>query len=136
MLCNLRTWIAKILQIGTRVGCVRVIFCLPSQVDAGLGPQDAPVSWPNDPLAYIEWYKALRSTADDPTGMYVIKKTKDIQQCSIITLKSIHQSCMLIPKFDDSIDWKSRWTSDNILDQASTFFLNNWRSSYAYQSIW
>lgn len=115
---------------------MRVIFCLPSQVDAGLGVQDAPAFWPLDPLAYIEWYKTQRSTADDSTGMYVIKKTKDIQQCSIITLKSIRQSCMLIPKFDDSIDWKSTWTADNILDQASIFFLNNWRSSYGYQTIW
>ena len=121
--------------LGTRVGHVQVIFQLPSHLDPGLGPQEVPASWPHTPLAYIEWYKPQSTIADDSTGMYIIKKTKDIQ-CSVVSLKSIRQSCMLLPKFDDSIDWKSTWTSDNILDNASTFFLNNWQSSYAYQTIW
>ena len=122
-------------SLGTRVGRVRVIFQLPSNLDAGLGLQEAPASWPRNHLAYIEWYRPQERIADDSTGMYVIKKTKDIQ-CSVVSLKSIRQSCMLIPKFDDSIDWQSTWTSANILDSASTFFLNNWQSSYAYQTIW
>lgn len=120
---------------GTRVGRVRVIFQLPQHIDAGSGPQVVPNAWPKDPLAYVEWYGVQRSLPDENTGMYVIKKTTE-SQYSIVTLTSIRQSCMLLPRFDDYVDWKSSWTSENVLDNASLFYLNNWQSSYAYQTIW
>ena len=124
-----------IFVLETRVGRVRVIFELPEHLDVGLGSQAAPNAWPKEPLVYVEWYGVPRSLPDENTGMYVIKKTTETQY-SIVTLTSIRQSCMLIPKFDDNRDWKSTWTSENILDNASSFYLNHWQSSYAYQTIW
>jgi hypothetical protein len=122
---------------GTRIGRTRVIFKLPSQLDSGIGLIDSPASWPKDPLAYIEWYKPLRSEPDKTTGMYVVGKTTGpTKQCSIIKVSAIRQSCMLIPKFDNNVDWKSSWTTENVLDEATSFYLNNWQSSYTYQTLW
>ena len=103
-------------------------------MDVGLGSQAAPNSSPKEPLAYVEWYGVPHSLPDENTGMYVIKRTTE-PQYSIVTFTSMRKSCMLIPKFDDNKDWKSTWTSENILDSA-LFYLNHWQSSYACQTIW
>jgi len=119
---------------GTRIGRVRVIFKLPDTVNAGVGWQDAPTYWPKTPLAYVEWYRPLRQQPDATTGMFVIKKTST-PTYSVIPIASIRQSCMLIPKFDPG--WgRLGWKKENVLDLASLFYLNNWQSSYAYQTLW
>lgn len=121
---------------GTRIARVRVIFKLPDTVDAGVGKQDAPTYWPKTPLAYVEWYKPLRRQSDATMGMFVVKKTST-PTYSIIPIGSIRQSCMLLPKFDPDDDWHGQgWKKENVLDLASIFYLNNWQSSYAYQTLW
>jgi len=115
---------------------VRVIFAFPEQVQSVLGLQKSPSWWPKEPLAYIEWYKALRSTADETTGMYIVKRTSQ-PEFAIIPISHIRQSCMLIPRFSDDFKRKTtNWTSTNVLDLAPYFYLNNWQSPYAYQTIW
>lgn len=99
-----------------------------------MGRQDAPTYWPKTPLAYVEWYRPLRQEPDAATGMFVVKKTST-PTYSIIPIASIRQSCMLIPKFDPG--WRRLgWKKENVLDLASLFYLNNWQSSYAYQTLW
>ena len=69
--------------------------------------------------------------------MYQIKKTKTSQGRSpgaIIPLNNIRQLCMLSPVFERQIP--KTWRSDNVLDLASNFFVNNWSSKYAYQTMW
>jgi len=55
-------------------------------------------------------------------------------QGAIIPLSSICQSCMLFPVFPTSVP--THWTPDNVLDEASSFYINNWLSKYSYQTIW
>ena len=75
--------------------------------------------------------------------MYRIKKVyltstnsmlKDKVQGSILPLTHIRQSCMLFPVFPSSVP--AHWKADNILDEASSFYVNNWLSKYSYQTIW
>ncbi|KAH9949770.1 hypothetical protein B0H21DRAFT_834001 [Amylocystis lapponica] len=47
---------------GTRIGRVRVIFKLPVSLGQGMG--QTPPNWLQKPLAYVEWYTNLKSTAD------------------------------------------------------------------------
>ena len=95
---------------------------------------EAPSVWPREHLAYVEWYQPLSANPDKVNGMYSIRRTQALQ-CSIISLRSIRQGCMLIPKFVD--EWRTRkWTTDNVLDSADSFLLNNFHSPYAYQTIW
>jgi hypothetical protein len=120
---------------GTRVGRVRVIFTLPEEVQSITGARPAPRNWPKEPLVYIEWYSKLEKAANSRNGMmYLIKKDNDKVQGTILRLSNIRQSCMLFPTFPSSVP--AHWKTDNILDSASSFYINNWLSKYSYQTIW
>ncbi|KAG1837054.1 hypothetical protein DFJ58DRAFT_734596 [Suillus subalutaceus] len=54
---------------GTRIGRLKVIFKLPSQVYGSVTP-----AWTKDPLAYVEWYAPLKPAAEDYHEMYLVKK--------------------------------------------------------------
>ena len=122
---------------------------LPAEVVTITGKQPAPRKWPQEPLVYIEWYSKLQKTANARHGlMYRIKKvTAPVSSTSssskeqipkvqgaIIPLSRIRQSCMLFPVFPASVP--THWTPDNVLDEADTFYINNWLSKYSYQTIW
>lgn len=128
---------------GTRIGRVKVIFTLPTILDTRLGPQEAPSIWPKTPLAYIEWYSKIPSTASKANGnMYHIKRIEPLTTIgparvpgTIIPISNIRQSCMLFPAFPKG-EISGDWKSDNILDKCPSFLINNWSSKYAYQTIW
>lgn len=130
-----------------RIGRIRVIFKLPTALSL-LTP--APISWPTEPLAYIEWYR-LSSRPGKYHNMYTVSKLAPIHisanfpsvvQGDIVSIKTIRQSCQLIPIISDhdhdssNTLHKSNWTSKNILDNCSSFLLNNWSSKYAYQTLY
>ncbi|RDB30888.1 hypothetical protein Hypma_004899 [Hypsizygus marmoreus] len=124
---------------GTQVGRVKVIFCLPSKLDYGLGPMDAPPQWPQGPLAYVEWFSKFKASPGNH-GMYSVKKTDSpgiLPLVSIVPLTSIRQSCMLIPQYSlrPAVEEQS-WTTDTVLDSASSFLVNNWQNMYAFQTIY
>jgi hypothetical protein len=103
--------------------------------EQGLG--SAPTFWPKTLLVYIEWYSQLKPVAEPTHNMYSIRKvfgTDGKPTGSIIDLASICQSCMLFPNFEAAVD--TSWTSDNVLDSCSSFFINNWHSTYSYKTIW
>ncbi|PPQ81799.1 hypothetical protein CVT26_010042 [Gymnopilus dilepis] len=126
---------------GTRIGRVKVIFSLPKKFDTFLGPRTLPPNWPNGPLAYVEWYSPLSRVAEARHGMmYRIKRPWQNQQSgrrpgTIIPLTNIRQSCMLFPAFPRE-GVPPEWTSENILDQTDTFYVNNWLSKYTYHTIY
>lgn len=75
--------------------------------------------------------------------MYKISRSYDTQgrqQGSIIPLSNIRQSCMLIPIFPKPRTPEAKnldnWTSDNVLDKATSFLINNFLDFYAFQTIW
>ncbi|PPQ73776.1 hypothetical protein CVT26_011510, partial [Gymnopilus dilepis] len=125
---------------GTKVGRVKVIFKLPNTLDTPLGPRPLPSTWPQGPLAYIEWYSPLPRNAEARHGtMYRIKRQSGNQQNrrpgSIVPLGNIRQSCMLFPAFPRE-GVPSDWTSQNVLDLADAFYVNKWSSKYAYHTIY
>ncbi|KAJ3753472.1 hypothetical protein EV360DRAFT_53426 [Lentinula raphanica] len=121
---------------GLRAARVRVIFCLPQKVLKRGFLVNAPSSWPQEPLAYVTWYTRFKSAPDKTTGMYYVEPaiaSNGIPQGAIIPLANIRQNCMLVPSLQV---WESSWTSDNILDKCSSFFVNNMQSKYTYQTIY
>ncbi|KIK51244.1 hypothetical protein GYMLUDRAFT_181672, partial [Collybiopsis luxurians FD-317 M1] len=121
---------------GCRVGCLRVIFCLPRIVLMNGFPVSVLNYWPTEFLAYVTWYMRFQHSPDKNTGMYHIEAAVDSKgqaQGSIITLSDIRQCCMLMPSRGL---WNESWTSSNILDQCSSFFMNNLQSKYTYQTIY
>lgn len=123
---------------GTRIGRVRVIFMIPDVLDTSVGPRTRPVEWQTGPLAFVEWYSSIPASAEEMHGnMYRIKKTKTSQNRTpgaIIPLSNIRQICMLSPVFGHDIP--KTWRTDNVLDLASVFCINNWSSKYVYQTVW
>ncbi|KAJ6571039.1 hypothetical protein B0H10DRAFT_2107030 [Mycena sp. CBHHK59/15] len=97
---------------GISVARIRVIFRLPENHG----------SYPH-PLAYVDWYKPLK--APDPNvRMHEVSLSSrnHRQNSSIIPITEILRSCHLIPAFGKSVN--PTWTSDRVLDQCKSFYLN------------
>ncbi|KAJ7334948.1 hypothetical protein DFH08DRAFT_916210 [Mycena albidolilacea] len=114
----------------------QIIFTLPTTLD---DRSPAPQHWPNYPVAYVEWFSTFKTSHEQHHHMYAISRppprTDGTVMGSIIPLSDIRQVCQLFPNFGRA-DVDKSWTSDNVLDQCKSFFVNNWASRYAYQSIW
>ncbi|KAJ7579726.1 hypothetical protein C8J56DRAFT_1006594 [Mycena floridula] len=77
----------------------------------------------DEPLAYVEWFTPLSSYVPELGAYQICWSTHMRRQCaSIIPLSQIVRSCHLIPRFGHSIP--EEWTSETVLKQATTFFLN------------
>ena len=128
--------------LGTRAGRVKVIFKLPKAMPASQGGGPSPEWWPKEPLAYIEWYTRFTKSADPTHLMYSLGKppirSDNLPQGAVIPLSRVRQSCQLVPAFPDGSQGTvpDEWTSDNVLDEASKFYVNNWGGMYAYQTLW
>ncbi|KIM57123.1 hypothetical protein SCLCIDRAFT_131144 [Scleroderma citrinum Foug A] len=121
---------------GIKIGRLRLIFKLPSKTTLFTL---APPNWPSGPLAYVEWYD-VSSVPGQHHHMYSVSKPNISQsqtpKGAIIPLNTICQTCQLIPLVSSGRQRSNSWTSKNVLDECSTFLLNNWASKYAYQTIW
>jgi hypothetical protein len=76
-------------------------------------------------LAYVQWYSHL---SDNPELNHLLYKVSALKEadgthvCSIISLANIHRSVHLFPKFGAFAP--EEWTSSNVLDLCSTFFVS------------
>ena len=93
---------------------IRAIFLLPRQF--GIFPH---------PLVYIEWFTLL-GTPDPLTGMHIISRsTRQLRRNSVIVpVTQIVRACHLIGKSGRNIN--SQWTMDNVLDHATSFYVNHY----------
>jgi len=106
--------IKAMLDGSLRVGQIRVIFKLPPQFG----------KYPH-PLAYVEWFTPLR-TKDPVTGMYLINRStrSGRRNAEIVSATRIVRACHLIAKCGRQIN--HTWTTDNILEEATTFWVNRY----------
>ncbi|KAJ3964293.1 hypothetical protein EV361DRAFT_979394 [Lentinula raphanica] len=127
---------------GTRVGRVKVIFRLPSQLTLiGTHKSPSPSWWPASVLAYVEWYSPpsqtpLEQKSHNMTTVHKLPLVDGIIPWSIIPLSNIRQSCMLIPRHDKKNISRATWTSPTVLDSATHFLVNNWSSLYTYKTLY
>ncbi|KAJ3713054.1 hypothetical protein C8R42DRAFT_593567 [Lentinula raphanica] len=127
---------------GTRIGRVKVLFRLPSQLTLiGTHKSTAPSWWPSSVLAYVEWFSPPSQTpveqkSHNMTTVHKLPLIDGIIPWSIIPLSNIRQSCMLIPRYDRKSPDSSSWNSSNILDKGNHFLVNNWSSLYTYQTLY
>lgn len=97
---------------GISVARVRVIFRLPE--DYGIFPH---------PLAYVDWYKPLQPpVANIRMHELSLSSRNHRQNSSVIPITDILRSCHLIPLFGKVVN--PTWTSDRVLDQCKSFYLN------------
>ncbi|KAJ3816192.1 hypothetical protein EV361DRAFT_813018, partial [Lentinula raphanica] len=118
-----------------RAARLRVIFRLPQVVNVRAF-QDQASHLPQEHLAYVTWYTRFKPAPDPATGMYRIEPaiaSNGVPQGAIIPLSQVRQSCMLVPS---KSTWDKSWNSENILDECSSFFVNNLQTKYTYQTIY
>ncbi|EIM79626.1 uncharacterized protein STEHIDRAFT_69183 [Stereum hirsutum FP-91666 SS1] len=96
-----------------RVAQVRCIFSLPEE----FGPFKTP-------LAYVQWFTPLRE-ADPISGMHIVSRSTRQHQrfATVIPITEIARSCLLTPKPRQSHIPRT-WTTDNVVEECETFFLN------------
>ena len=99
---------------GLCVGQVQVIFNLPPQFGRYLHP-----------LAYVEWFTPLR-TKDKITGMYSVSRSTRLgrRNAEVLSATCIVRACHLVGKTGREID--HAWTTENLLEEANTFWVNNY----------
>ncbi|KAG1791568.1 uncharacterized protein HD556DRAFT_1432897 [Suillus plorans] len=114
---------------GVRVGQVRVVFSLPSKMLPLLFPPTVEV--PNH-LAYIEWFTPFPSAPDRHHGLYKLSRALHGGEkiASIVPLANIVRSIHLIPNFGAMVP--REWTSDTVLDNCDTFWLNSYIDRYNF----
>jgi hypothetical protein len=111
---------------------VQAIFSLPEQ---SIKQLFLPHFMPPCHLAYVEWFSPFSANLEPNHLMYKVSRTiRDGQRiASVIPIQGIQRSTHLFPKFDPSL--LSTWTSDNVLENCNTFFVNPWSDRHTYITI-
>ncbi|KAI0765845.1 hypothetical protein BD413DRAFT_637000 [Trametes elegans] len=118
-----------------RVVQVRVVFTLPEPVLDIMFPAVPAHQRPPPHLAYVEWFSPF--TAPDPSsGMYRVSRTvKDGDRVvSIIPVSLIERSVHLIPKWPRQVP--PHWSSENVLEHCSTFYVNPFKDPNTYFNVY
>jgi hypothetical protein len=99
------------------VGQVRVIFAFPGTAD--------------EHFAYVEWFSEF-SEPDSDHGMQRLTRTLDggDRVASIVPVSWIRRSVHLFPKFGPKVP--EHWTSANVLEKCTIFYLNPFSDRHMY----
>ncbi|KAG1763892.1 hypothetical protein EV702DRAFT_1018819 [Suillus placidus] len=112
-----------------RVGQVRVVFSLPSKSLPLLFPPTVQVP---SHLAYIEWFSPFALAPDRHHGLYKVSRSflGGAKVASIVPLSKIVRSAHLLPNFGAVVP--REWSSDTVLDDCDTFWLNSYLDRFTY----
>ncbi|KAI0351066.1 hypothetical protein OH77DRAFT_1411790, partial [Trametes cingulata] len=118
---------------GYRVGQVRMVFKLPRKSHSRLFPN---LPEPPEHLAYVEWFTAF--TQPDPAhGMYKVSRCRRARDgarlASVIEVRHIRRSCHLFPQFGPVA--AREWSSSNVLDECSTFWVSPFTDRHMYMTL-
>lgn len=108
--------------LDLRVAQVRVIFSLNDTIIKEWFPFGTTLP---KHLAYLEWFTAFPREPDENHGLYKISRAyhPDGQRLAcIVPVSDIYCSVHLLPKFGPAAP--REWTTSNVLDKCSTFFVN------------
>lgn len=113
--------------VDTRVAQVHLVFTISEAVSERIFDV-IPIHNRPRYLAYVEWFSPLPRQVHADTGMYPITRSYDggDRLCSVIDIRRIVRSAHLLPKYGvGQIASKLDWTSSDVLDRCTSFWLNN-----------
>jgi hypothetical protein len=86
-------------------------------------------------FAYIDWFTDFLTHAERNHGLYKVSylQKNGEQISSIVPVDTIWQSVHLYPSFDATAN--RTWKLTNVLDSATSFFVNPFSSRFAYATI-
>lgn len=110
---------------GIGVAQVRLLFRLPEQFGVH-----------SSPLAYVHWFKPLRTPVDG-LGMYKVSFSSHNhrQRASVIFASDILRTCHLMPCFGNSNAFDLGWTAATVLDEAPSFYLSPYLRHYDFHLL-
>ncbi|KAH9830938.1 uncharacterized protein C8Q71DRAFT_883208 [Rhodofomes roseus] len=118
----------------TRIGRVRAIFLIPEKVRHQLIPSAPNLRYPRH-LVYVEWFSKFARTPDAHYQMCkVTALTGRKQIASVVPLASLERSAHLHPKWGGPAP--AHWTSENVLDECRTFYLNLYKSPHDFYNLY
>ncbi|KAF7349526.1 hypothetical protein MSAN_01743000 [Mycena sanguinolenta] len=117
---------------GYRIAQVRVIFSIPQQAAKAVF---LPGIEPPAHLAYVEWFSPFSSHPEPWHPFYKVQRSfkQGERLASIIPVSNIRRSVHLIPKFGPVAP--PEWTSSNVLERCSTFFVNSVTDRHVYATL-
>ncbi|KAJ7803565.1 hypothetical protein B0H14DRAFT_3091956 [Mycena olivaceomarginata] len=119
---------------GYRVGQVRCVFSIPEKRVKQIFAAGFIVP---KYLVYIEWFTAFKSQPEPNHLMYKISRSENRdgeRLSSIIPIDNIRRSVHLFPKFGRVAP--RHWTSSNVLEKCSTFFVSCFTYRHSYVTIY
>jgi hypothetical protein len=117
---------------GYRAARVRAVFALPPRF-GNLASQK---------LAYIEYFTPFTQTPPrNPQQLYTVshsKRTNGTRVAAVIPIEQIKLVCHLVPNFHPSHMTEQLWNSSDILQDASSFYLNEYSNHlfYSFMYLW
>ncbi|KAH9839355.1 uncharacterized protein C8Q71DRAFT_703890 [Rhodofomes roseus] len=122
-------------QHGMRVGRIRVVFSIPDRVMPFLFPPAMPRRNVPRHLVYVEWLSKFADAPDRQYQMYKIRSLQGPNQLgSIVPLSLIQRSVYLNPKWGGPVP--VHWTSENVLDECTVFYLNHYQSPHSFYNLY
>jgi hypothetical protein len=118
---------------GRRTGRIRLVFSLPDTAIEEMFDQPATVP---KHLVYIEWFTPFQRRPESANGLYKISKSflpDGTITASVLPLSYIFRSVHLFPKFCPVA--ATSWTSSNILNKCSVFYLNPFTDRHLYTEL-
>jgi hypothetical protein len=117
---------------GFHVGQIHLVFSIPaSEIQFSFPPTNQPPKH----LMYVEWFTPFPGTLDPRHSMYKISQLikYDKRVASIIPVSNITHSIHLMPRF--GVIALQHWTSDNVLEECDTFFINCYIDRYSLVTL-
>ena len=120
---------------GLCIGQVRCIFSLPPHaIDLWFRAQAGAFSHKH--FAYIEWFTTFsRAQKDLNSKLFKVSRlmVRGERRVSIIPVSLIHSSIQLFPKFGPQAPVS--WSSSNVLEKATSFYVNSFSDRFPYSHI-
>ncbi len=118
---------------GYRVAQLRVIFSIPEGARNVLFTPGTKIS---RHLAYVEWFSKFTANPEPDHWMYKLSRAmKDsFRYATIIPIANIRRSVLLFPKFGPVAP--PHWTSENVLEECNTFYLDPFVDDHSYVTIY
>lgn len=112
---------------------MKVIFTLPNTFTSAF------TNAPKQHFAFVDWFTRPRADPDSASLMFEVKKQRELGNSEIvgqiIPLSDIRHSVQLCPNFGRQSVNKD-WKAETVLDEADSFYINNWGSLHTYQSVY